>query len=91
MSYIITYKTQHLNEVIQKILATPELTPRLRSFFGSLVRMNAYEESKEQVITALEKDQEAKELFELHGGKLAPIPEDNTSATRVYDRQGDLI
>jgi len=91
MSYIITYKTQRLNEVIQKILATPELTPRLRSFFGSLVRMNAYEETKEQVIITLEKDCEAKELFILHGGQLAPDPDDDTNATRVYDRQGDLI
>ena len=91
MSRKITCKLNRLKEVIRKILVRPELTPRLRSFFGSLVRIKVCEETKEQVIIKLEKNKEAKELFVFHNRQLARAAEDDTGRTRVYDEQGDLI
>lgn len=85
------YTTEHLNEVIQKILNTPELSARLRSFFSSLFRLNAFDETQSQVMLTLEEDAEAKEAFLVVSGQLAPTIESDSNSTRVYDRGGDLI
>ena len=90
MTYII-YTTEHLSEVFQKILDSPEISSRLRGFFSTLFRLNSFDETKGQVIAVLEEDAEAKEAFLLVSGQLAPTIEDDSNSTRLYDRGGDLI